>query len=157
MVNAVPIKRKASPPNQVLWKGSERAAWKDRDPLTMRSPRSLQKSAMACRRGTASNSVRGGDRGSAYQKASDGARTRDNQLGKLVLYQLSYARAQFTIAKRSSAVKLRWFFGSRGYWLPIGTNVHSSLTELDRSRSSGSVVVVTNQEYVSPLLSATPS
>jgi hypothetical protein len=28
---------------------------------------------------------------------------------------------------------------------------------LDRSRSSGSVVVVTNQEYVSPLLSATPS
>ena len=40
-------------------------------------------------------------------EAGDGARTHDPQLGKLMLYQLSYAREAFTLAV--SAASLRAF------------------------------------------------
>jgi hypothetical protein len=36
----------------------------------------------------------------SYGRADDGLRTRDLQLGKLALYQLSYVRVQAILARR---------------------------------------------------------
>src|SRR4051812_3681559 len=45
---------------------------------------------------------------SAFLGADDGVRTRDPQLGKLMLYQLSYVRAPATIARPEAAGPAGW-------------------------------------------------